>query len=81
MKIVDVWIDVKSIKPGRILGRANVEIEGKIFLQGLEFCLEYDRLKVKLPPNIKLDELQKRKVGRAVAEELLDELRLGLITL
>ena len=79
MKIRDVWIDVKKVKQGRIVGMADVEVEGRIVLQGLEFTLEYDNLKLRLPANIKLGELEKRKLSRAVADELLCELALGLI--
>jgi len=71
VKIRDVWIDVKKARQGRITGTADVEVEGRIVMRGLDFTLEYNELKLKLPPNVKLDELQKRKVMRAVTDELL----------
>jgi len=81
MRVREVNLQPKTVKPGYIAGCAQVEVrDTAIILKGIKFEFNAGELRVTLPPNIELGEWATRKITKAIAEELVDEIRLGLIT-
>jgi len=81
MEILDVWLEPKVVRAGYITGHAEVELKGTIKLINIQFVFNAAEgdVKIKLPPNVDLGEYATRKLKRAITEELVDEVRLGLI--
>ena len=83
MEILDVWLEPKVVRAGYISGQAEVDVRCTIKLKGIQFVFSSAEgdVKVTLPSNVELGEHARRKLKRAIIEELVEEINLGLINL